>query len=119
MGLALKQIKVYGKLVLTGVVVLAILLIIIMTRGRTVDVWLFREYLNVSVLLLILVTAVASVAAWWGLSKIIGIWREVCELRRHRAAELQAQEQRKAAADMCEREKRIDEKIRRSLNDDV
>lgn len=119
MGLALKQIKVYGKLVLTGAVVLVVLLIIIMNRGRTVDVWLFREYQHVSVLLLILVTAVASVTAWWGLSKIIGVWREVSELRRLRAAELQAEEQRKAAADMSERERRIDEKIRRSLNDDA
>jgi len=118
MVLALHRIKVYGKLVLTGVVVLAVLLIVFKNRGRMVDVWFFHEYEDVSVLFLILVTAVASVAAWWGLSKIVGVWRDVRELRRTSAARREEDRRRKLAEDLAEREKRIDEKVRRTLTDD-
>jgi len=118
-ALALKRIKVYGKLALTGGVVLAVLLLVFKNRGRTVDVWFFHEYTGVSVLLLILVTAVASVVVWWGLGKIVGLWREVRELRKVSRIERQADEQRKIAQEVAEREKRIDEKIRRTLTDDA
>lgn len=118
MALALKKVKVYGKLAVTAAVALAILLIVLKNSGRTVDVWLFSEYQDIPVLVLIFVTAIASVAVWWGMSKIVGIWREVRELRRLRAEEQRSESHRRASEELSEREKRIDEKIRRSLNDE-
>ena len=118
MKLALRRIKVYGKLVVVGAIAVVALLIIFMNRSRTADVWFFHAYSDVNVLWLILITAVASIVGWWGLRRIAGLVRDVREFRKTRQADALASEQRRLAKELAEREKRIDEKVRRSITDE-
>jgi Sec-independent protein translocase protein TatA len=115
MGLALRQIKVYGKLGATVVVVAAGLLVALKNLSRTADVWFFRDYRQVPTLWLILVTAVLAVVGWWGIRKVGGVLRDLGGLRQARQAAQQRDEQQQLARELAEREKRIDEKLRRSI----
>ncbi|MHC4442111.1 MAG: hypothetical protein ACYTF1_07725 [Planctomycetota bacterium] len=89
-----------------------------MNRHHKADIWFFRSYQQVNVLWLILVTAVASVLGWWVVSKIISVVREVRQLRRSAKREKQLDEQRRMADQLAEREKRIDEKVSRSIKEE-
>ncbi|NLX23800.1 MAG: hypothetical protein GXY55_19275 [Phycisphaerae bacterium] len=119
MTLALKRAKVYLKVGAIVAVVLVGLLVFWMNRGRTADVWFFREYSQIPVLWLILITGTSSILGWWGVRKVIGVVRDLRELRRARESERQLSEQRRLADQLAEREKRIDEKVRRSLTEDA
>ena len=115
MGLALRQIKVYGKLGATVVVVAAGLMVAMSNLRRTANVWFFHDYENVPTLWLILVTAVLAVAGWWGIRKVVGVLRDLRGLRQARQSAHQRDEQQQLARELAEREKRIDEKLRRSI----
>ena len=117
MGLALKQIKVYGKLGATIVVVGAGLLVVLMNLSRKADVWFFHEYPQVPTFWLILVTAGSAIVGWWGIRKVVGVVRDLRGLRQARQAAHQRDEQQQLARELAEREKRIDEKLRRSIAD--
>lgn len=119
MTLALKRAKVYLKVGAIVAVVVVGLLVFWMNRGRTADVWFFREYSQIPVLWLILITGTSSILGWWGVRKVIGVVRDLRELRRARESERQLSEQRRLADQLAEREKRIDEKVRRSLTEDA
>ncbi len=119
MTLALKRAKVYLKVGAIVAVVVVGLLVFWMNRGRTADVWFFREYSQIPVLWLILITGTSSILGWWGVRKVIGVVRDLRELRRARESERQLSEQRRLADQLAEREKRIDEKVRRSLTEDT
>lgn len=117
MTLALKQLKVYLKLAAVLTILIVVLLLVIMNRKNTADIWFFRSYEQVNVLWLILVTAVTSVIIWWVFRKVFGVMRELKEVRQSRKAQAQMQEQRKLADELSEREKRLDEKLRQSIGD--
>jgi len=119
MTLALKRAKVYLKVGAIVAVVLVGLLVFWMNGGRTAAVWFFREYSQIPVLWLILITGTSSILGWWGVRKVIGVVRDLRELRRARESERQLSEQRRLADQLAEREKRIDEKVRRSLTEDA
>lgn len=117
MALALKQLKVYLKLITIIVAVVMALLVVLMNSGRTADVWFFHEYSDIPVLWLILVTAVLAIVGWWGICKVIGVLRDLRDLRRTQAAQQQVDEQRRLAEEIAQREKRIDEKLQRSITE--
>ncbi len=117
MALALRRIKVYVKLGATVVGVVLGLLVVLMNLNRTADVWFFHDYRQVPTFWLILVAAVTAIIGWWGVRKIAGVVRDLRELRASRATEQQREEQRRLADELAEREKRIDEKLRRSISD--
>jgi len=119
MPLALNRAKVYLKLTLILAVLLAVLLVALMNRRRTVDIWFFHDYSGIPVLWLILVTSVTSVLVWWGGRRVFSVLRELREIRREALAETMLTEQRRLAEDMAEREKRIDEKVKRSISNDA
>ena len=118
MGLALKRIKVYLKLGAIIAIVLIALLIVFMNRNHKADIWFFGYYQQINVLWLILVTAIVSVIGWWVVSKIIGVVREVRQVRQSVKMEQQLDEQRRLSEQLAEREKRIDEKVRRSITEE-
>ena len=118
MGLAVKRIKVYLKLGAIIAIVLVALLIVFMNRNHKADIWFFGYYQQINVLWLILVTAIVSVIGWLVVSKIIGVVREVRQLRQAAAMEQQLDEQRRMAEQLTEREKRIDEKVRQSIREE-
>jgi len=119
MTLALKQVKVYFKFAAIIAAIVVVLLVVLMNRNRTADVWFFREYSDVNVLWLILVTAVLAIVGWWGIRKVVGVLRDLRELRRSREVQRKMDEQRRLAEEMTEREKRIDEKLQRSIKEDA
>ena len=117
MALALRRIKVYCKLGATLAAVGSVLLIALMNLSRTSNVWFFHEYKEVPTFWLILVTAVSAIVGWWGVFKVVGVIRDLREMRASRAAERQREDQRRQAQELADREKRIDEKLRRSITD--
>ena len=118
MALASKHFKAYLKLGAIIAIVVIALLIVFMNRNHKADIWFFGYYQQIKVLWLILVTAVVSVIGWWVVSKIIRVIREVRQVRRSVKMEKQFSEQRQMAEQLTEREKRIDEKIRRSITEE-
>jgi len=110
MTLVLRRIKVYLKL-------LAILLSIVLKNlDRTVNVWFFGEYEGINVLWLILITAVSAIVGWWGFLKVFGVLRELREVRAATEANRRLEAQRQFAEEMALRERRIDEKVKRSIS---
>lgn len=118
MKLALQRIKVYLKLVAIIAVVATILTIALMNQGNTANVWFFGQYDGVNVLWLILIAAVSSIASWWIVLKIFGTLRELRGLKRAREDQQRIGEQQRLARELAEREKRIDEKLRRSITEE-
>lgn len=117
MALAVKKIKVYGKLIAIGAVVLAVLLIVLMNWNHRTDVWFFYRFEQVPVLWLIAVTAAGSVVAWTVLRRVVRVIRELREVRANEAIAQQQELHRRQAEELAERERRIDAKLQRSLSD--
>jgi hypothetical protein len=115
MNLALRRIKVYCKLALVGAILIAILLVVLLNRNNNADVWFFKDYKGINVLYLILVTAIVSIALFWVTTRIRGIVREAREVQKARQAAEQSAQHQKLAEELADREKRIDEKLRRSI----
>jgi|YelNatPaOPRAMG01_1025707.scaffolds.fasta_scaffold339784_1 methylthioribose-1-phosphate isomerase len=115
MGLALRRIKVYCKLALMAAVAVVIFLVVVCNRQNEADVWFLTKFEKVNVLYLILVTAVSSVVLFWAITRIRGVIREARLVREERRNAEQAAQQKKLAEELADREKRIDEKLRRSI----
>jgi hypothetical protein len=118
MTLALKRFKVYVKLFAIVAVVASSLLIVLMNQDNKAKIWFFKDYEQVNVLWLILITAILSIASWWIVAKIFATIRELRHLQHAQANQQQMAEQRRLAQEMAEREKRIDEKLRRSIQEE-
>jgi len=115
MGLALRQIKTYAKLVVMVAAAVAVLLVVVMNRSHKVDVWLFHSFPQTNVLWVMLVSGVSAVAIAWTLARVRRVIRDVREIRKAKAAEAQMAEQRRLAAELKEQEDRIDTKIQSSI----
>lgn len=117
MSVAIRKAKLYVKLVLVAVVILGVVVVLVKNHGRQADVWFFAEYENVSVLKLLLVTAIVSIVSFWILSTVFKLWRDWRELAEQ--AVRQQREQKLGAREeaLQEQEQRIDRKIDRALSD--
>jgi hypothetical protein len=118
MALAARQIKVYLRLVAIGAVGLIVLLVVLMNYQHRATIWFFGKYEDINVLWLIAVTAVASILGWVIVRKVFSVIRDLKELRKARQHERQISEQQRLADETAEREKRIDEKLRRSITEE-
>jgi hypothetical protein len=116
MALALKKIKVYLKLAAIVTALVILLLLVLNNSENTVNVWFFWYEDKINVLWLILITSVSSIVGWWAFRKVFSVIREFREVRRQSQAQMQLDEQRRLAQEMAERERRIDEKVRRSIS---
>jgi hypothetical protein len=116
MALAIKRFKTYVKLIAILAAIAFILLIVVMNRDNQANVWFFHSYEGINVLWLILVTAVSSILGWWGIRKIFRVIGDLRALQRQAESDRKLQEQRKLADELAERERRIDEKVRRSIS---
>ena len=118
MALAARQIKVYLRLVAIGAVGLIVLLVVLMNLKNRADIWFFGKHEDINVLWLIAVTAAASILGWIVVRKIFSVIRDLKELREARLHEQRMSEQKRLADEAAEREKRIDEKLRRSITEE-
>lgn len=117
MSLAFRTIRVYFKLGVVGAIIVCTALVVLFNWNKEADVWFFHTFEKINVLYLILVTAIASISSFWIINRVRGVVHDVRALKKERRDAQTLAEQRKLAADMADREKRIDEKLNRSLRD--
>lgn len=82
MSLAFKHIKVYVKLCSLIAALLLAVVVIVANRGPTVDVWFLRWYQKVDVWLVIVCTAVITLALWLLIRPTFSVFRDMSDLRR-------------------------------------
>jgi glycopeptide antibiotics resistance protein len=114
MSLALQRIKVYFKLAVMAIVVIACTLVIYENRNNTVTVWCYREFKDINVLWLILCTSVGSVTAWIVLRATRNVFRDISELNRRKAQVESEKRQKEMAAKLAEHDAKLsqnDEKL--------
>ncbi len=124
MSLAFKKIKTYSRLALVVAIVAAVGLILLKNRGNTVGFWLFGlidENQPRNVLWIILCTMVATLAVRWVTRLTGGLWEDMREFKRLRALKYDDQVTRERAADLDDRERRLDTKVQQAIsaNDEV
>jgi uncharacterized membrane protein YciS (DUF1049 family) len=96
-------------------VVLSVVLVLVKNRNNQATVWFIREHKNINVVWLLAVSGIASVLAAWLLR---GVFRVTMELRRIRVEGESARilrEQERRSRELAEQEKRIDMKLKASL----
>lgn len=121
MSLAFKRIKVYVRVLVLIVAVAAIALVLVNNRANRVAFWFFGltdEKQPINVIWLMLCTAAATLICWWGSRFVWGVWREMREVKRLQAVRQAAKEQESRAKELNERERRLDEKLKRAISDE-
>lgn len=118
MSLALKQVKVYVRTAALAAVVIAVALVLFRNRHNTVAVWFFGltdETKPVNVVWLLLSTASCTLVVTRVLSFGWGVLRELREVRRLEKEKQTEVQSKQRAADLEQREKRLDEKLKQAL----
>lgn len=121
MSVAFKQVRVYVRGAVVAALAIAIGIVLAMNRGHAVQFWFFGltdDTKPVNVVWLMLCTAVASLVTWWALLLGWRLVREIREVKRERAIKRVTTTLEKRNAELNERERRIDEKLRRAIGDD-
>jgi len=121
MTLAIKQVKVYLRTIVVVLVVGAVGLVLFKNRANYVEVWFFGltdESKKVNVVWLMLSTALGSLTAWRVVWFARGLWRDMREVARLKAIEETEKQHKQRAAELEERERRIEEKLKRAAASD-
>lgn len=121
MSLAFKRFKVYLRTLLSALVVVVVGLVLVMNRNHEVAVWFFwltDPDETVNVVWVMLCTALATLAIWCVVSRGVTLLREVREVRRLQMAKASDERQKARAAELDERERRLDEKLERAITDE-
>lgn len=121
MSLAFKRFKVYLRTLLSALVVVVVGLVLVMNRNHEVAVWFFwltDPDETVNVVWVMLCTALATLAIWCVVSRGVTLLREVREVRRLQLAKASDERQKARAAELDERERRLDEKLERAITDE-
>jgi hypothetical protein len=122
MSLAIKRLTVYLRASVVVLVVGAIGLVLFENRSYTVRLWFFGltdADKPVNVVWVMVWTAGFTRAAWWVISFTRGLVCDFRELKRQRALIEAELEHQKRAAEMDERERRIEEKLKRAAGDET
>jgi len=120
-SLAFDRIRVYVRLALVFAAVGAIVLVLFMNRNHNVTVWCFwitDQDKPVNVVWLMLGTAAATLVSWWALSFGWGLWRDMRKVQRETVQQEAEKTWQKRAADLGERERRIDAKLKEAISTD-
>jgi hypothetical protein len=121
MSLAIQRFKVYLRTFLVVVVVGAVGLVLFKNRSNAVKFWFFgltHEDSLTNVVWLMLWTAGGTLTAWRGIWFARGLWRDLCEVGRLAAIDEATKLHEKRAAELDERERRIEEKSERTAASD-
>ena len=121
MSLAFKRFKVYLRTLLSALVVVVVGLVLFKNRNHEVAVWFFwltDPDETVNVVWVMLCTALATLVSWWVVSRGVTLLREVREVRRLQLAKASDERQKARAAELDERERRLDEKLERAITDE-
>lgn len=118
MSLAIKRFKVYVRVTLIVVVAVAIGLVLFKNRDNKVSFWFFgvtEDGTQINVVWLMLCTAVGTLLSWWVFSFGWGLWRDLREVKRQQAVDRATKELAKREAELDERDRRIDQKLKRAI----
>lgn len=107
----------YFKLGLVAGIGVFLLVVILANRENKTDVWFGAQFEQVSTLWLIAVTAGASIVGFWVLTRIRGLIKSVRSQRAQREHERKLAQQQALAKELSAQERRIDEKLRKSIAD--
>src|SRR3989304_3036390 len=121
MTLAIKKVKVYLRTIAVALVVGAVGLVLFKNRTNYVEVWFFGltdESKKVNVVWLMLSTALGSLTVWRVVWFARGLWRDMREVARLKTIEEADQKHKQRAAELEERERRIEEKLKRAAASD-
>jgi hypothetical protein len=121
MSVALKRFAVYVRVVLVVVVLAGVALVLAKNRGNSVAVWFFwltDAAEPVNVVWLMLWTAAGTLVTWWAVALGWRLWRDVREMKRLRALNGVNRQLAERAKELNQRERRIDEKLRRAITND-
>lgn len=121
-SLAMKRLTVYLRVLIVLLVVGAIGLVLFKNRSYTVHVWFFGltdAGKPVNVVWVMVWTAGFTRAVWWVVSFTHGLMRDYRELNRKRAAVEAEKRHQQRAAELEERERRIEEKLRRAAGNET
>jgi len=69
----------WTRMIVTAILVLAVVLLILMNRNYTTPIWFFHKFEQVSVLWLIVITAIISVISRWVIVGVYSAWKELKE----------------------------------------
>src|SRR3990172_13405009 len=121
MTLAIQRVKVYLRTIAVALVVGAVGLVLFKNRTNYVEVWFFGltdEAKKVNVVWLMLSTALGTLTAWRVVWFTRGLWRDMREVARLKAIEEADRQHKQRAAELEERERRIEEKLKRAAASD-
>ena len=75
--------KMWLKIITFGLAAIYVLVFILLNRGLHVRLdFLFRQYENVNVLLLLLLTSISSIIGWWLFKAVFATVRQIRQSRR-------------------------------------
>ena len=98
-----------------GAVGLVAVLVLLKNRNNLATVWFFHEYKDINVVWLLLITGIVSVVAAWLTRGVFQVMKQVKRIRQEEDSALLVREQEQRARDLVEQEKRIDAKLKASL----
>jgi hypothetical protein len=114
MSIALKQFRLYFRVTVILAVALAVGLLLFNNRDHKVVFWFFGltdSKTPTNVVVLIAYTALLTLASWWTLSLARGLWRDLRAVERARDASQAGKILEQRAAELDERERRVDDKV--------
>ena len=121
MSLAIKRLTVYLRTIAVALVVGAVVLVLFKNRSNKVAFWFFgltHEDKPTNVVWLMLWTAGGTLTAWRIVWFARGLWHDLREVAKQKAIEEATKLQERRAAELEERERRIEEKLKRAAASD-
>lgn len=119
MTLSFQQIRVYVRLALVIFVAGAVGFVLLQNRKHSVEFWFFwltpTEPINV--VWLMLCTAGGTLVVWWTLLVTLRLYRDMRKLKQMRTIESAAKNQTQRAAELDERERRLDDNLKSAITD--
>ncbi|MFH0981039.1 MAG: hypothetical protein V2A79_05820 [Planctomycetota bacterium] len=121
MRLALQRVKVYSRLTLIVLVILAVGAVLWKNRDHQAQVWFFwlvDTSRPINVLWLILCTALGALVAYWTLSLVWGVRRDMKKVALESALREREEGQEARAKELQEQEQRIDAKLKKAISEE-
>lgn len=112
-----KQLIVYTKVTGMCLAGIAVVLVVFMNRNYETRFWPGATDRDLPVLWLMLGSGVSSVIAYWLLTRIRRVMKDVAELAKEKKRSEETAAQARRAAELEQQEKRIDEKLSQALGD--
>ena len=117
MASKIKQVAVYAKVTLTVITLAAIAIVIVKNWQYKTKFWPGADTVEVPTLWLMAATSIVSVILLWFLMKLRSVFKELAQVRTERAAAARLNAQKQIRHDLDEQERRIDDKLRRALDE--